>query len=97
MLCTWLYAVQSCNLHVTSAAVEMVYAQQEDFGTKWRMTKFGWRDASRWEVPKPVKFERRIELVHPLLFSALLVLSSTGLLIWAAEGDAWLAKRKRND
>jgi hypothetical protein len=57
-------------------------AQEE---ASWRRTRYGWLDSHKWSRPIPVPFERRIELVHPLLFAALIALSSTACLLWASE------------
>jgi len=77
------------------STVDAVWAQEEVVESKWRKTKYGWLDSSRWQRPEPAGIERRIELIHPLLYSAFLLVSSTGLLIWASEGDDWPQKRKR--
>lgn len=55
----------------------------------WRFTNQGWTDMSRLDRPQRIKFERRIELVHPLVFTILVILVASGLLIWASEEWHW--------
>ncbi len=62
---------------------------QETGDSNWRRTSQGWVNSNRWNRPARVEFERRIELVHPLAFSALIVLFSLGMLIWASEEAQW--------
>ena len=62
-----------------------VTAQEE---TTWRMTRFGWKDLSTWERPVS-KTVYRIEQVHPLTFSACVVVLSIAVLIWATEEHDW--------
>ena len=63
---------------------------QENSSTQiWRFTKQGWTDLSKLDRPEPVRIERRIELVHPLLFSIFVVLVSGGFLIWSSEEWHW--------
>ena len=73
----------------TPNALLMQLIAQEESESQWRKTKFGWMDASRWNRPQPVAAERRIELVHPLLLSALMILTCTGFLIWSSEEKDW--------
>lgn len=51
----------------------------------WRKTRYGWEDSAKWIQAKPILFERRIELIHPLAISGIILLSSIGMLIWASE------------
>lgn len=62
---------------------------QEVTTTRWKKTRFGWEDSTLWEQPAPIEAERRIELIHPLLFSAFLILVTTGFLIWSSEERHW--------
>lgn len=55
----------------------------------WRFTKRGWTDMSKLDRPEPIRLERRIELVHPLIFAACVILVAFGLLIWASEEWQW--------
>ena len=73
-------------LHHPSGMFLQISAQEE---STWRKTRFGWMDSSKWERPEPVAYERRIELVHPLLFSAIIILVTTGFLIWSSEERQW--------
>lgn len=61
-------------------------AQEE---SNWRKTRYGWVETSAWDRPATYSFERRIELVHPLIFTALVVLFSIAALIWATEEYDW--------
>jgi hypothetical protein len=57
--------------------------------TPWRMTRYGWQDATTWMLPPTVPYERRIELIHPVSFAALVLLSAMGAVIWASEEKQW--------
>ena len=52
--------------------------------TSWRYTSIGWQDSNNWvertRFPKPIAAK-----VHPFVWTALIVLVSLGLLIWAAD------------
>ena len=74
------------SLHHPDAMFLQISAQEE---SPWRKTRFGWMDSTRWDRPEPVAYERRIELVHPLLFSAIIILVTTGFLIWSSEERDW--------
>jgi hypothetical protein len=62
---------------------------QDAGDSTWRRTRLGWVDTRSWYHPQSVEYERRIELVHPIIFAALLVLFSVGALIWASEEYQW--------
>jgi hypothetical protein len=51
--------------------------------TSWRLTRLGWQDSSRWYVdtftPQP-----SVELIHPLLFAALVLIVVAMALVWAS-------------
>jgi hypothetical protein len=57
--------------------------------TPWRMTRYGWQDSSTWMLPATVPYERRIELIHPVSFATLVLLSAMGAVIWASEEKEW--------
>ena len=78
-----------CVLHSTNDIFKNLTAQE--LTSPWRKTKFGWLDSTRWDRPEPVAEERRIELLHPLLFSALMILVTIGFLIWSTEEQQWAA------
>ena len=59
--------------------------QDTAISSTWRRTRYGWEDSSKWVTAKPIRFERRIELIHPLAISGIILLSSIGMLIWASE------------
>ncbi len=89
-------AVSHLSLHEFSIASDRLVAQ-DGVESKWRRTRFGWVDTSRWYHPPAVEYERRIERIHPLVFAALLVLFAVGTLIWASEEYQWarLVHRKK--
>lgn len=62
---------------------------QEPAESKWRKTRIGWVDSTKWNRPARIEFERRIELIHPLTFAAMLILIAAGALIWASEEYQW--------
>ncbi|MEM9409838.1 MAG: hypothetical protein AAGA30_01920 [Planctomycetota bacterium] len=76
-----------CEIVELRAAVAATYIAQVDGGSRWRMTRQGWVDLAEWDRPVPIQYERRIELIHPITFSALLLLFSLGMMIWASEED----------
>jgi hypothetical protein len=51
----------------------------------WRKRGAGWQD--RWQRPFPdkVRFERSVELIHPLVVASLIVLASLAARFWSAE------------
>ena len=51
----------------------------------WRKTRKGWEESSKWVQAESIEYERKIELVHPLSVSGIILLSSIGMLIWASE------------
>lgn len=59
--------------------------QETEYAHNWRKTRYGWEDSSKWVQAEPIPFERRIELIHPLAVSGIILLSSIGMLIWASE------------
>ena len=61
-------------------------AAQEE--TSWRKTRFGWQDMSAWNQSKS-QATYRIELIHPVIFSASIVMFSIAVLIWATEEYDW--------
>ncbi len=75
-------------LHSTSNLL-MNLAAQENIESRWKKTRFGWMDSSRWDRPNPAPTEHRIELIHPVLFSAFMILVTTGFLIWTTEERQW--------
>ncbi len=52
----------------------------------WRRTRYGWEDASRWKPTSSLNPEP-VPGLHPLAWSAILVLSVLSILLWASEPD----------
>ena len=64
----------------------VIHAYQDIDGSQtWRKTRYGWEDSSKWVQAETIRFERRIELVHPLSVSGIILLLSVGMLIWSSE------------
>ncbi len=74
--------------HASLVITDPLFAQ-EPGESKWRKTRIGWVNLTNWNRPARVEFERRIELIHPITFSALMVLLSVGTLIWASDEYQW--------
>ena len=53
--------------------------------TPFRKTRLGWQDSRRWSRPADIEFERRVELIHPVVVAGLIVLASFAALLWSAE------------
>jgi len=75
-----------CDASLLSGPIGPATAQEE---TSWRRTRFGWVDTKTWERPSNPPSRYRVEQIHPLAFSALIVLLSVALLIWATEEYDW--------
>lgn len=81
----WLF----CRASVSAVATGVLQADTllnspAELGTSWRHTKFGWQDSSRWFVDSfaPVK---TFEVIHPILWAALVLITVVGVMIWASE------------
>ena len=76
-------------LQVPQSELSDVNNVSNKFNSTWRYTNRGWTDMTKLDRPEPIKFERRIELVHPLIFALCVILVAFGLLIWASEEWHW--------
>ena len=75
MLCTGLSAGSVIQSEPTAIPIE-------DSGSSWRLTKFGWQDSTAWVsdtfAPRPT-----LELIHPLVWAMLVLLTVLVATIWA--------------
>lgn len=55
-----------------------------DIDTNWRYTKFGWQNASNWVSPKAYVPRQTIELLHPLVWAGIVLISVLATMIWAS-------------
>ncbi len=79
-----LYSIVVCVVIIVCATIvpKLLFAQEE---STWRYTKYGWQDSATWVRQQDVPFERRVELIHPLALTGVILLSVGGMLLWAAE------------
>ena len=55
-----------------------------DIDTSWRYTKFGWQDVSNWFRSNAFEPRQTIELLHPLVWSGIVLISVIATMIWAS-------------
>ena len=89
----WLFLFALISISEISQ-IPPVISQEE---SNWRMTRFGWEQTNNWARPTSPLIERRIELVHPVIFSVLIVLLSVAFLIWATEEYDWDRLTKKRE
>lgn len=51
----------------------------------WRSTALGWQASAKRRFPDKVRYERSIELIHPLVLTLLILFASLAALFWSAE------------
>ncbi len=55
-----------------------------EIDTNWRYTKFGWQDVSTWANPKAYVPRQTIQLLHPLVWASIVLISVLATMIWAS-------------
>ena len=55
-----------------------------DIDSDWRYTKFGWQNASSWVGPNAGVPRQTIELMHPLVWAGIVLISVITAMIWAS-------------
>lgn len=78
---------------ITATIFDFAFLQADTYGetrstnaipTSWRLTRFGWQDSTSWFVDSfaPIK---TVELIHPLVWTALVLVTVLLVMIWASE------------
>lgn len=104
------FAIANVGLLAVAAAQEPSSPAEESLGSSsaataedtgsgyWRRTRFGWEDTRSWEPVTGLRPEATPGM-HPLAWSAILVLSVLSLALWASGEDElgrmapWLVAR----
>jgi hypothetical protein len=59
--------------------------------TTWRHTKFGWQDSAGWSAADSYRPQQAFELLHPLIWAAIVLISVIGTMILAS--SEWEVKQ----
>ena len=52
--------------------------------TNWRYTKYGWQNTSSWVSPRGHVPRQTIQMVHPLVWAGIVLISVLTTMIWAS-------------
>ena len=81
--CAWLAMTSICSYGGSVTQSESMVKPTVDSDTSWRLTKFGWQDSTTWVsdtfAPQPTW-----ELVHPVIWAMLVLLTVLVVTIWAS-------------
>ena len=61
-----------------------VLSTSPEIDTTWRHTKYGWQDSARWPVADAFTPSKTVELLHPIVWAAIVLLSVVTSTIWAS-------------
>lgn len=61
-----------------------VVAVSPDIDTNWRYTRFGWQRVSSWVNPNSYTPRQTLELVHPFVWSGIVLISVIAAMIWSS-------------
>jgi hypothetical protein len=67
-----------------SVASSPQLAVSPDIDTDWRYTKFGWQNAANWVNPNTYVPRQTIQLLHPLVWAGIVLISVLATMIWAS-------------